>query len=243
MPTKTKGEIVDRAFSWLKVSGLTSKPSPNEISKALDVLEGYCYELDSRNICTNFTYEDYPDPATESGIDNAFWLAAAYGLGVRLAPEVGKPVTQDQMKACAASTSNWAARTSVSRQVQAPRRQPRGSGNTFRNLSFNRYYKPQAEAPISCDTIQIMRGSIESYTFSIEDYLGDTQTLSSYTIDVTDGLTILSESMASPVWSYQVECKASAVDYQAIQLTVTTDLGNKKVFTINFNVFGALLTT
>lgn len=240
MTTKTKGEIVTRAYTWLGVSGLTSKPTPMEISIGLDTLEALCHELDSRNVCTNYNFEDDPDPATESGIANAYWLAAAYGTASRLAPAVGKELSMLQSQTAITALSNWSARTSVIRQLPYPNRMPRGSGNTVRNPIFQRYNKKAVQAPIECATVQLMRGSIASLTLSIDDWLDD-QTVSNYEVEHTNGLTILSESLTDSTWSYQVEALVSAADYQAIQLTITTDDGNKNTFTINFNVFGALI--
>jgi hypothetical protein len=173
MPTKTKGEIVNRAYSWLRISGITKRPQPREIESALDVLEAMAYELDSRNICTSYSFEDVPDPDTESGIGNAFFLAAAYNLGLRMAPDFGKQLTQDQKLQATQSMSNWSARTSKTNSINHPRRQPRGSGNNFRGPNWIRYYKDAADAPISCDTEQITRDSINDYTYSIADYLQD----------------------------------------------------------------------
>ena len=242
MPTKTKGQIVSRAFSWLRISGLTSSATTEEIADALEILEGMCYEFDSRNICTNYNYEDIPDANTASGIDNAFFLAAAYSLGVRVASDKGKQLTLDQMRIASASVSNWAARTSKVNPIQAPRRMPRGSGNNFRQPNIGRFSSPSPNAPISCDTININRGAIQSFTYSIVDYIGDDKTLASYSYEATNGLTISSESMVASVWSYTVACAVNAVNLQEIQLTVNTTDGSKQIFTINFSANGALIS-
>lgn len=242
MPTKTKGQIVSRAFSWLRISGLTSSATPEEIADALEILEGMCYEFDSRSICTNYNYEDYPDANTESGIANQFFLAAAYSLGSRLASDKGKQLTMDQLKIAAASLSNWAARTAKVNQIQAPRRMPRGSGNNFRQPNIGRFSSPSPNAPISCATININRGAIQSFTYSIVDYIGDDKTLSSYTYKVTNGLTVLSESMDDSIWSYTVECADNAVNFQEIQLTVNTTDGEIQIFTLNFSANGVLIS-
>lgn len=241
MPTKTKGDIVRKAFSWLKISGLTSNPQPNEIEDALDVLEGMAYELDSRNICTSFAFEDTPDPNTESGIDNAFWLAAAFSLGFRLAPDYGKVLTREQIAQVNSSMSNWSARSSKTNPIRHPRRQPRGSGNTFRGPNWHRYYKDAQDAPISCDTEQITRGSINDYTYSIVDYLQDGESVTSYAITVTSGLTVISESFSSPVFSYQLQASTNAQSFQQVQIEVNTDTGRKQTFTVNFEAIGAIL--
>lgn len=241
MPTKTKGEIVNKAFAWLRISGLTKKVQPQEMEAALDVLEGMAYELDSRNICTSFTFEDNPDPNTESGIDNAFWLAAAWCLGFRMAPDYGKALTPAQIAQANASMSNWSARTSTTNPMRRPRRQPTGSGNTFRQPNWSRYYKDAPDAPTSCDTEKITRGAISDYTYSIVDYLENTETVTSYTVEVTHGITLLSNSYSEPVFSYQLECAINAQNFQQVQFEVETNTGRKQTFTVNFEAVGAVL--
>jgi hypothetical protein len=241
MPTKTKGDIVNRAYSWLRISGITKKPQPGEIDSALEVLEGMAYELDSRNICTSFVFEDVPDPDTESGIDNAFFLAASFNLGFRMAADFGKVLSREQIVQANASLSNWSARSSKTNAIKHPRRQPRGSGSNFRGPNWIRYYKDAQDAPISCETEQITRGSINDYTFSIADYLQDVETVTSHTVAVTSGLTLLSESFASPVLSYQLEAATNAQNFQQVQLTVNTSTGRKEIFMIDFEATGAAI--
>jgi len=241
MPTKTKGDIVNKAYSWLRISGLTRKPQPNEVENALDVLESMAYELDSRNICTSFNFEDVPDPATESGIDNPFFWAASINLGVRMAPDFGKVVTTDQRMQANQSMSNWSARASVTNPIGHPRRQARGSGNNFRGPNWIRYYKDAPNAPISCDTETITRGSINDYTFSIVDYLQDGETVTSRTTSVTTGLTLLIDDFASPIFSYRAEANINAQNFQQVQFTVNTSIGRTQLFTINFSAVGATL--
>ena len=242
MATKTKGEIVTRAFRWIRISGLTTTPQPNEVQDAIEVLEGMMAELDSRNICTSYNFEDVPDTGTESGIDNEFWLAASYGLGTRIAPDYGKALTQDQLKQSAAAMSNWSASTSVTRQLQAPRRQPRGSGNTLRAPNWYRYNRAGSSAPISCETEQITRNAINDYTYSFVNYLADGETLTTYTFEASTSLTIVSESMSSPIWSYKLSCANNSSSHEAVQLTVNTSNGRRETFTINFNVTGVEIT-
>ena len=241
MPTKTKGDIVNRAFAWLRISGLTKIVQPQEMEAGLDVLEGMAYELDSRNICTSFVFEDVPDPATESGIDNAFWLAAAWNLGFRLAPDYGKVLTPAQMAQANASMSNWSARSSKTNPIRHPRRQPRGSGNNFRGPNWIRYYKDAQDAPISCSTEQITRGAINDYDYSIVDYLNDGEAVTSYTVTVTPGLTLTSEAYVEPIFSYQLEAAKNAQSFQQVQFSIETDAGRKQTFTVNFEAIGAVL--
>lgn len=236
MPTKTKGEIVTEAYAWLRISGLTTVPTPGEVTRGLTLLEAMAYELDSRNVCTNYVYEDSPDPSTQSGIDNAFWWAAAINLGARLAPFFGKVLSQDQSAQARGAISNWASRTSITRPILPPSRQPRGSGNTVR-LPISRRFYPQTErAPISCKTEQITLGAINDYTYSFADYLKDGETILTLIYESSGGLTVTAESLADDLWSYTLECSEDATSYQTVTVTINTSSGRRQAFTIDFNV-------
>lgn len=228
--TKTKGEIVSEAYAWLGISGITTEPTPGEVTRGLNLLEKMAREFDSRNICTNFNYEDSPAPTTESGIDDAYTYAAETQLGIRLAPYFGKELTVTQRMQASGSLSNWAARTSVTRRVPYPSRMPKGRGN----LTVNRYFPPVEQIPVSCKNETITQGEINTYTYSLTNYLRDGETVSSHTYEASAGLTVTAESLPDGVWSYTVECSATAVSYQSVTLTVTTSTGRRQSFKIVF---------
>ena len=63
---KLKVDLVNRAYDWLRISGLTSNPLPEEVAIALDIQENMMYEFQSRNICSSWVFEECPDPNTDS---------------------------------------------------------------------------------------------------------------------------------------------------------------------------------
>ena len=236
MPIKTKGDHVNDALQKLRIGGLTTNPEPEEISDCLLVLEDMMSELDSRNICTSFQFEDDPDPSTESGIDPAYNNAVAYNLAMRMLDYFGKEATATLARQATQSMSNWSARAAKVRQINAPRRQPRGSGNNFRWPVWSRYYRDEASAPISCDTQQIKQGQVENYGINLDGYLSDGETISSYTYEASAGLTVTQEVLTDDLWAYTVQAGDTATDYQAVNLSVVTSDGREQTFTANFNV-------
>jgi len=64
----TKIEHVLRAYSALRISGLTSKPTADNRATGLAELEDMMNEFRSRNICSTYIFEDEPEANTDSGI-------------------------------------------------------------------------------------------------------------------------------------------------------------------------------
>jgi hypothetical protein len=75
---------------------------------------------------------------------------------------------------------------------------------------------------------------INDFTASWDEYLNDGETLDSYTVDVTTGLTMQTQSLATPVISYRI--KADSEGFQAVEFTVLTSDGRVDVRTINFEI-------
>ena len=94
----TKVEHILAAYSSIRISGLTSKPSPGEIKTGLSELENMMNEFQSRNICSTYIFEDTPEPNTDSGIANEFNNATQKCLAVRLSPYFGKEAPQTIQK-------------------------------------------------------------------------------------------------------------------------------------------------
>lgn len=235
MTTKTKGYIVDEAFNLLAISGLTTVPTPREIERVLNRLEDMMYELHSRNICSTYVFEEFPDPNTESGISPAFINAALTNLAMRVAASYGRPLSQDIASQARQSMSNWSARTARVNPINPPFRQPRGSGNTFRWQNWYRYYRLEDNAPISCSTLDIKVNEINGFIIDFGLYLKDGEIISSYTKDVTDGLELLADSNTDTTINLE-QVKGLQFGFNTITLTITTDLGRVNPHVVNFNV-------
>lgn len=232
--SKTKVELVIKAYKWLRISGLTSQPDPEEISDGIDMLESMMLELSSRNICSSYFFEDEPLPNTDSRLEPKYNTAVETNLAVRLAPFFGKVVSVELALQARQSLSNWSARSAKVNQIRPPRRMPRGSGNTFRFSNWVRFSNEEPNAPISCDTREIKVDEINNFRADFNQYLVDPETISSFITDTTTGIELLSISESNGVFTFQ--CKGIKAGFEAVEITVTTSTGRVNPAVINFNV-------
>ena len=220
-----KIDIIQDAYSQIEVSGLTRKPTPDDVSLALARLEGMGAELEGRNICAGYNLTAVPDPGDEAGIDLQFRQAYASNLALRVLSDFGLTAHPSLVSQASQSMSNMSARTALLRETQYPSRMPRGSGNTRRWQQHSRFYTPIPQAPQSCDTRRMDIGEINDFAETWLDYLdfAAAETIDSYAMDVSSGLTVTGDSLTTPVISFRVE--ALKIGYQNIIFTVTTSTG------------------
>jgi len=235
----TKGEHVIRAYAALRISGLTIAASPEEVVTGLSELEDMMNEFRSRNICSSYAFEDEEDvdPNTDSNIASEFNNATQKCLAIRLAPYFGKEASPLLQKQANQALSNWSARSGKVNMIAPPNRQPMGSGNTFRRLNFDRYYRTSETAPISCSTFTIKVDEINSFSggpLDFTDYLNDLETIVSYTTEVDRGIELISTTQDEA--NFTLECKGITPGYSIITLTITTSEGRVNPERINFNV-------
>ena len=143
----TKIKLIGRAYSKLEISGINVNPSPEDVVIALDELETMMAELDSRNVCVGFNFEDEPDPSSESYVPRWAENAVQTNIAIRLATEFGKMANQGLSAQANQSMSNLVARTAKVRSIAPSSRQPSGSGNTFRWNLWRRYYHVADTSP------------------------------------------------------------------------------------------------
>jgi hypothetical protein len=232
--SKTKIQHVNRAFEWLVISGITSKPSAEENAIGLSVLEDMMNEFKSRNICSSYVFEDEPNPNTDSEIDDAYNNATGACLAVRLANMYGKEAPMTLQRQATQALSNWSATTSKTNQIQPSRRQPRGSGNTFRFSNWTRYYRSGNPAPISCTTFDLKVGETDFFGVDFTPYLLEGATITSFTVDSTNGINVIQSVQDGNI--INLECKGADAGYQTVTITVTTSTGRINPETINFNI-------
>jgi hypothetical protein len=227
-------EQILRAYSSLRISGLTSNPNNEEMELGFNELIDMMAEFNSRNICTKYIFQDEPDINAESGIATAFNNALQKCLAVRLAPFFGKEVSQLLLRQASQGSSNWAARTSKVNQIQPSRRQARGSGNTFRFSNWTRFYRAGNPAPISCSTFDLKVDAIDFFGVDFSRYLLEGATIDSYTIENTNGIEIINNVQDVDV--INLEVKGISAGYQTATITITTSTGRVNPELINFNI-------
>lgn len=230
----TKVEHILRAYSAIRISGLTSKPTPEEITTGLDELEDMMSEFQTRNICSSYFFEDEPDPNTDSGIDTSYNNATQKCLAVRLAPYFGKEASPTLMRQATQALSNWSARTGKTNMIRPPSRQPRGSGNTFRFPVWIRFYRIEDGAPVSCDTLDLKVDEINFFSIDFNGYLLEGATITSFVLDIPPGIEVIDSSELDGVIS--LECKGLRVGHHPLTITITTSTGRVNPEKVSFNI-------
>jgi len=230
-----KIEVINGAYSRIRISGLTVQATPNDTALALDRLEDLAEELSASNICIGYNFENEPDANSETNVKRKFKSLLETNLAVRLLSDFGKEIPQS-LGLLASGTLSSAASITASqriREVQPPRRMPRGSGNRDR---YRHYQVPVELPPNECATNIIKIGEISDFTEDFETYLSG-ETLSSYTIAADAGLSVESDSNDDPLISYRIKALANIEGvWQQVKITITTDTGRIEIRTINFEV-------
>lgn len=240
----TKGELINGAHEQLRISGLTADATPKEKETALIMLEEMMAEYEGRNICLEYLFEEEPDPDSTSNIAIQFNQMAKTNLAVRLIPVFGKsgqssPALQDLKNQARQSLSNASARTAVTRQTNYPDRQPIGSGNSFRWNRWRRFYRPKDKAPISCATEQMKLNTTDRFIVSWANFLNDGETIDSFLISTTNGLTILDSQIQNDSTEVYYRAEATICGEQIVTISIVTSVStphNADVRETFFNV-------
>jgi hypothetical protein len=236
-----KADIINGAYSKMRISGLTVSATPEDVSLALERLEDMAAEFDGRNISTNYNFEDEPDTGSTHNLDRKFWDAFKSNLAVRLFPDFGKGMQPDPVLIAQAQQgfSFLSATTAPRRQTQYPSRMPRGSGSTWLNR-WNRYFQPVEEVPLSSASVKMVVGDIEDFVEHFDSWLKDVEDVVSYTIEAGSGLTIVSDSLDTPDVLYRVQAdgtpSVTGGGSICIKIVATTDTGRVTTRVINFEV-------
>lgn len=237
----TKGDILNRAFSALRISGITADPSPEDLELAITKLENMAAEFSGRNMHTNYAFEDEPDPGCPHNLDRKFWHSFDVNLAVRLIPDYGKGLNPDiiLIRQASASISFLASATALVKQIQYPDRMPTGSGLSI-GPRWGKFYQEQNVAPNSYLTKTMYIGDINDFVEHFTSYLKTGEDVSTYTIEAETGLTINSDSLSSPNISYNITATGNsdgtAIDLLKIKIIATTSDGRVETRIINFRL-------
>lgn len=241
MAGNLKSDLINGAFSILRISGLTVIPKANEQKLALSNLEEMAAEFEANNIYCAYNFTEDPDYNDDSGIELKYRKSFKVLLATRMMSDFGKGANPDPvlMKDSSWHYSYLSARTAQIKEVQAPRTMPTGSGNRF-NEYWRRYNYPTAEAPISAATVKMIIGDIEDFEEDFTSYLKETEDVASYVLTADEGLTVVSESLSTPVVSYRIEAVGSnnidPGNFYQIKIVATTDDSRIKTRIINFSL-------
>ena len=231
-----KIDIILGAYDRMRISGITVNPGARENVIALRRLERMAARWQSKNICVGYNFEDQPDLNSDSNVPEEFRDAFESNLAFWLCTDYGKQPSQTLVLEQQSTLSQISSATAIVTRIKHPTRQPIGSGNTLRYNRYQKYYRPPVDAPVSCATNKMNIGDVNDFTEHFESYLNGTEVISSYTIEVDDGLTIVSDSLTSPDINYRIEAVGGVTAFLQVKIVATTDTGRIETRIINFEL-------
>jgi hypothetical protein len=241
----TKADLINGAYSLMRISGITINPSGADLTLALTRLEDMAAEFEGRNIITDYNFEENPQTSSLHNLERKFWFAYEANLSVRLHPDFGKvpsPVLATQQQA---AYSFLVANTAPFREISYPTRMPIGQANSRRSLRWSRFYIPEAKAPLSAETMIMYINDIKAFSESFIAYLDAGEIISSYTIEADEGLTINADANATPFITYTIQADGltseGSIALRQVKIVVTTSAGRVETRIINFSLLDSTL--
>ena len=234
----TKGDIVLCAFEEARISGLTSKATPSEITSAIKKLDGMVLGWQNKGLCLSYVRSEGfmdVDPAQDSGLNDINTHAVILNLTKLLCPMFGKPIHPQT-----SSEARFAYLGLFNKDLtmrEADPHQPLGSGQNYGTGFYYTptYQEPSKGAPDNCYTKSLKDGETGLFSFDFNYYLNEIngETIVSYTIDGGDGVVIGNNKDLDGVIDFYGT--GSKVGIQYVKITITTET-RVNPETITFNV-------
>jgi len=234
-----KGDIINSAYSRLRISGITKLPSPADVELALDRLEDMMASWRSWNIDLGYVFEDAPDSGTPHGLAREYLAGVKSNLAMILLADYGKEAPMPLvLEAGGAFAQLQAASVKVAR-IPYPNRMPIGSGN--RQVTNWQRFAPTAKViaeDFSAESLFLedIKDLEENLHYALRT--DNTETITSFTITADDELTIVSSSLASPVITYRLQAGDTETSRAVVTILATTSLGQRITKQIFFSVKG-----
>jgi hypothetical protein len=230
-----KGDFINAAYSRMRISGLTRNPSPADTEVALERLENLASEWNSIGICAGYSFEETPDPSTPHNVPREYWNAFETSLAARLLSDFGKQPNDALLREQRTSFARLTASTAETRETQYPSRQPVGNGNRLWGR-YRRYYRPEEEAPISCETIKMRVGEINDFVENFSDYLALSEDVSTVTVTAENtNIVVVSSALTTPEVDYRIRADGEDASV-GLDIEIETTLGRKEKRTLFFEV-------
>lgn len=235
----SKLNIINGAYSQMRISGLTVNPTPELITLALDRLENMMAAFSIRNIAINYNFEDVPDVNSETGVEHGFNLMMETNLATNLIPDFGKEVPQKLLQQASTWLSGAAGASAMANisEVQYPSRMPLGSGNTLRNNQRHKFYRDFQINPSDSETQRMTVGDVNDYKESFHAYLSG-ETIGTVAITTSQGIDIMSSSNTDEIVSYRVKASDASTTgaFQTVKMVVTSNTGRVETRIIDFEL-------
>ena len=193
---KTKGDLINEALTKIAISGLTAPPEASDTQTALIRLETMMYELaENRNICVGYQFTQVPDPADFHRMNIGHFNGISNLLAVRILKDFEIQPNQTLLSDTRQSINAISNTVFQLREVQYPRRQARGSGNTLRYNRWQRFYRKPDRVPPDCNSLRMDVDEVNDFTENFYSYLRSGETIQTYRIDVTNALVLVASSL------------------------------------------------
>jgi hypothetical protein len=222
---KTKIELVNGAFTELRISGLTSATDAEDIELGLSALERIMH---SAKLPLPYNFEDIPDPNTESGLPEYATLAIELKLAQRLAPSYNKP---SNIPGLSYEWSQLISRLNQPRYLQPSNLMPIGRGNSH----FNQANYMPTPVLLPAGTIELNINDVGKYQVGFGDYLQSGEVISSIVDTAEAGITVLSDAITGDSYSLEVQA-GSTTGLTRIKLVMTGDMGSARTRYMYFNI-------
>jgi hypothetical protein len=205
---QVKIDIVNSAYSLLRISGITTQPSGDDITLALNRLEELVHEYQGRNMLLSWNFEETPKANTRHGLPMKYVKPMASSLAMAIITDFGiKPhpaLTAQYRSGCSFMQADSA--KELIRETQYPARQAIGSGVNLRYNRYQRFYRPEPMAPIDAETTSLMFvGDVDDFYENFKDWLYDNEDILTFTVEADTGLEIISSSEADSVVTFRVQ--------------------------------------
>lgn len=229
----TKVDIINESYSQLRISGITVKPTPGEIVRALNRLE----MLADKTKVARYNYEDEPEINSLAGISLSDFYSLSVLLAVRLLSDYGKSITNELQMQARVASQDLATKALVIKPMAYPGRMPVGSGNSNRSLyNVDRFYDRIPEIPPG--TRVMKEGDVDEFSISWADYLKEDETISSYTITPSKALTCANDSIDDEKVVFTVTAVTDQGYLSNVVIQITTSDGRVSTRTMTFYVEG-----
>jgi hypothetical protein len=232
--TATKNDLILSAFEEIRISGITVNPTPADNTLGLRHLETMMAQLEARNICVGYNFEDTPNLNSLSNVDRAYWYPVIMLLADRLLPSFGKAASPEFYRNKSGAQAFLSAVCAKKVQVPYPSRMPKAPGPNF-------YTASDPTISLDCTTHKMYIGDTEDFTESFISYLAAGETVSSYVLTADIGLTVDSESLSTPIVSYRITADGNNGLEETLQVKIKITTSDDRVLTriVNFELFSA----
>ena len=228
-----KVNLINDAYSKLRISGLTVLPSPEDLELALTRLENMMSEFDTGGVQLGYNFEDEPDPNSVTNIPSFSFDGISSSLTIRLIPDFNKQPPMQLLASAESSMSVISGKVAKDRlrQVQYPARMPVGTGNHLLSR-WAKFYYPVAIPPV--ESIKMLIGEINNFISSFQQYLNSGEDIDTFTVEVSDGLTLLSNAVVGDTVNFEIQ--ANQTLWQTVKISIVTTDGREEIRVINVEV-------